>query len=48
MTAILLLIAGVLFALSALGMMWIRATATEYRHRWSVPSQATRGAYRQR
>ena len=48
MTAILLLIAAVLLGLSALGMVWIRATATEYRHRWSVPSQATRGAYRQR
>jgi hypothetical protein len=47
-TAILLLIAGVVFALLALGMVWIRATAVEYRHRWSGPSDVTRGAYRQR
>lgn len=48
MTTILLLIAGVVFALSALGMVWIRATAVEYRHRWSVPPNVTRGAYRER
>jgi hypothetical protein len=47
-TAILLLIAGVVFALLALGMVWIRATAVEYRHRWSVPPDVARRAYRQR
>jgi len=47
-TTIFLVIAGMLFALTALGLLWIRATAVEYRHKWSVPADATRGAYRQR
>jgi hypothetical protein len=40
---IFLLIAGVLFALAALGMVWIRVAAAEYRHNWSVPPDVSRG-----
>jgi hypothetical protein len=47
-TAIFLLIAGGLVALSALGMVWIRVAAAEYRHNWNVPPDVTRGAWRQR
>jgi hypothetical protein len=46
-TTIFLLIAGALFALVALGMVWIRVAAAEYRHNWSVPD-VSRGGYRQR
>jgi hypothetical protein len=47
-TTIFLVIAGVLLALSALGMLWIRATAVEYRHKWSVPADVAPGVNRQR
>lgn len=45
---IFLLIAGVLFALAALGMVWIRVAAAEYRHNWCVPPDVSRDGYRQR
>jgi hypothetical protein len=44
-TAILLLVPGLVFALAAAGMVWIRLAAAEYRHKWSVPRDAFRGAY---
>ena len=37
MTAIFLLIPGLVFALAAAGMVWIRLAAAEYRHNWSIP-----------
>ena len=48
MTTIFLVIASALLALSALGMLWIRATAVEYRHKWSVPPDVAPGVNRQR
>ena len=47
MTTIFLVIASVLLALSALGLLWIRATAVEYRHKWTVPTHVARGGARQ-
>jgi hypothetical protein len=47
-TAIFLLIPGLVFALAAAGMVWIRAAAAEYRHNWSVPQDISRGAYAKR
>ena len=47
-TAIFLLIAGGLVALSALGMVWIRVAAAEYRHNWNLPQDIPRGNYRTR
>jgi hypothetical protein len=46
--AIFLLVPGLVFALAAAGMVWIRLAAAEYRHRWSVPRDASRGAYPRR
>ena len=37
MTAMFLLIPGLLFGLAAAGMLWIRVAAAEYRRNWSVP-----------
>ena len=45
MTAIFLLIPGLVFVLAAAGMVWIRAAAAEYRHNWSVPQDIFQGAY---
>jgi hypothetical protein len=47
-TIFLLTSAGLLFALSTLGIVWIRATVAEYRHRWGLPQEALRSADRTR
>ena len=41
MTAIFLLIPALLLALSAVGMVWIRVAAAEYRHNWSLTQEIT-------
>jgi hypothetical protein len=41
-TAIFLLVPGLVFALAAAGMVWIRLAAAEYRHKWSVPETSPR------
>ena len=46
-TAIFLLVPGLVIALAAAGMVWIRLAAAEYRHKWTVPETSTR-AYRWR
>ena len=48
MTAIYLLIPGLVFALAAAGMVWIRLAAAEHRHNWSVPHKVSQGAYPRR
>ena len=48
MTTIFLLIPGLVFALAAAGMAWIRLATAEYRHNWSVPREVPQGAYPQR
>jgi hypothetical protein len=45
--AIFVLVPGVVFALAAAGIVWIRLAAAEYRHKWS-DSQASQGAYARR
>jgi hypothetical protein len=45
-TAIFVLIPGLVFALAAVGMVWIRLAAAEYRHNWSVSPEVSHGAYR--
>jgi hypothetical protein len=47
-TAIFLLIPGLVFALAAAGMVWIRLAAAEYRHNWSVPQDVSQGAHPRR
>ena len=47
-TAIFLLIPGLVFALAAAGMVWIRLAAAEYRHNWSVPRDVSQGAHPRR
>lgn len=47
-TAIFLLIPGLVFALAAAGMVWIRLAAAEYRHNWSIPQDVSQGAYPRR
>jgi hypothetical protein len=44
-TTIVLLIPGLVFALAAVGIVWIRLAAAEYRHNWSVPRDVSQGAY---
>jgi hypothetical protein len=44
-TAIFLLVPGLVFALAAAGMVWIRLATAEYRHKWSVPQEESQGAY---
>ena len=44
-TTIFLLIPGLVFALAAAGMAWIRLATAEYRHNWSVAQEASQGAY---
>jgi hypothetical protein len=46
-TAIFLLVPGLVFALAAAGIVWIRLAAAEYRHKWSVP-ETSPGAYPRR
>jgi hypothetical protein len=41
-TTIFLLIPGLVFALAALGLVWIRVAAAEYRHNWCVPQDRSR------
>ena len=48
MTAIFVLIPGLVFALAAVGMVWIRLAAAEYRHNWSVSPEVSHGAYPRR
>jgi hypothetical protein len=47
-TAIFLLVPALLLALSAVGMVWIRVAAAEYRHNWQLPRDVPLGRYRQR
>jgi hypothetical protein len=47
-TAIFLLVPGVVFALAAAGMVWIRLATAEYRHNWSAPQEESQGAYARR
>jgi hypothetical protein len=47
-TTIFLLIPGLVFALAAVGIVWIRLAAAEYRHNWSVPRDVSQGAYPRR
>lgn len=47
-TAIFLLVPGLVFALAAAGMVWIRLAAAEYRRKWRVPQEASQGAYPRR
>lgn len=44
MTAIFLLVPGLVVALAAAGMVWIRLAAAEHRHKWSAPDTSP-GAY---
>lgn len=44
-TAIFLLVPGLVLALAAVGMVWIRLATAEYRNKWSVPRDAFRGTY---
>jgi hypothetical protein len=46
--AIFLLVPGLVFALAAVGIVWIRLAAAEYRHRWRVPRDASWGVYPRR
>jgi hypothetical protein len=41
-TTIFLLIPGLVFALAAAGLVWIRVAAAEYRHNWCVPQDMSR------
>jgi len=43
-TAIFLLVPGLVVALAAAGMVWIRLAAAEHRHKWSAPDTSP-GAY---
>jgi hypothetical protein len=43
-TAIFLLVPGLVVALAAAGMVWVRLAAAEYRHNWSVPQDASQAA----
>jgi hypothetical protein len=43
-TAIFLLVPGLVFALAAAGMAWIRLAAAEYRQNWSVSREVSQGA----
>jgi hypothetical protein len=47
-TTIFLLVPGLVFALAAAGMAWIRLATAEYRHNWSVPGEVPQGAYPRR
>jgi hypothetical protein len=47
-TTIFILTSGVLFAVAAAGIVWIRVAAAEYRHRWTLPRQIPRADYRYR
>jgi hypothetical protein len=47
-TAIFLLVPGLVLALAAAGMVWIRLAAAEYRHKWSGSEEASQGAYARR
>jgi hypothetical protein len=47
-TAIILLIPGLVFVLAAAGMVWIRLATAEYRHNWGVPQDVSQGAYSRR
>jgi hypothetical protein len=47
-TAIFLLIPGLVFALAAAGIVWIRLATAEYRHKWSAPQEESQGAYARR
>jgi hypothetical protein len=47
-TTIFLLIPGLVFALAAVGIVWIRLAAAEYRHNWSVPRDVSQGAHPRR
>jgi hypothetical protein len=46
--AIFLLVPGLVFALGAAGIVWIRLAAAEYRHKWSRTGEASQGAYARR
>jgi hypothetical protein len=46
--AIFVLVPGVVFALAAAGIVWIRLAAAEYRHKWSHSQGASQGAYARR
>ena len=48
MKAIFLLVPGLVFALAAAGIVWIRLAAAEYRHRWSGSREASQGVYARR
>jgi hypothetical protein len=47
-TTIFLLTSGLLFALSVAGVVWIRITASEYRHRWALQKNVNHTGYRNR
>ena len=47
MTAIFLLIPGLVFVLAATGMVWIRLATAEYRHNWSVSQEVSQGDVRE-
>jgi hypothetical protein len=38
--AIFLLVPGLVFAVAAAGIVWIRLAAAEYRHKWRDPQEA--------
>jgi hypothetical protein len=46
--AIFLLVPGLVFALAATGIVWIRLATAEYRHKWSGSGEASQGAYARR
>jgi hypothetical protein len=47
-SAIFLLVPGLVFALAAAVMVWVRLATAEYRHNWSVSQEVLPGAYRRR